>query len=86
MRDDRGHRLSDGAVLDVFDWPVSLARMTSDGRPSTFAGVDRTISVLDEDGLKLIVGAAAAVSLTAASDPFGFPADLPCVGACCKGR
>ncbi len=68
------------AGLDAFDWRVSMATVATDGPFSTFPSIDRTLTVLDGDGLELIVGDDAAVRLTAASAPFGFPADAPCRG------
>ena len=73
------------AGLDGFDWRVSLARVTADGPFSAFPGVDRTLAILDGAGLELTVGAGAAVRLTAASAPFGFPADAPCIGRLLSG-
>lgn len=74
-----------GTGLDAFDWRVSTARVAADGPFSTFPGVDRTLVVLTGAGLELTVGGDAPVRLTAASAPFGFPADAPCDGRLLAG-
>ena len=73
------------AGLDAFDWRVSMATVASDGPFSTFPGIDRTLAILDGEGLELMIGDAAPVRLTAASDPYGFPADAPCRGRLLAG-
>ena len=45
----------EGAGLDDFGWRVSMATVGSDGPFSAFAGVDRTLSVLEGDGIALEV-------------------------------
>lgn len=42
-----------GAGLDDFAWRVSLARIAADGPFSRFAGVDRIITLLEGDGVRL---------------------------------
>lgn len=69
-----------GAGLDAFDWRVSMATVASDGPFSTFPGIDRTLAILDGEGLELTVADGTPVRLTAESAPFGFPADAPCRG------
>ncbi|MGI3903547.1 MAG: HutD/Ves family protein [Janthinobacterium lividum] len=69
-----------GAGLDAFDWRVSMATVATDGPFSIFPGVDRTLTVLDGDGLDLFISVDEAVRLTADSAPLGFPADAPCRG------
>ena len=65
------------AGLDEFEWRVSRARIASDGPFSVFAGVDRTLTVLDGAGLRLVIGAGAPVDLTPSSAPLSFEADVP---------
>ncbi|WP_027051413.1 HutD family protein [Mesorhizobium erdmanii] len=67
----------DGAGLDAFDWRVSMARVEGSGPFSSFAGIDRTLSVLEGEGIVLDVAGRPAARLTPASQPFAFPADLP---------
>ena len=43
----------EGAALDGFDWRVSVARIAASGPFSTFAGVDRIITLLEGDGVRL---------------------------------
>lgn len=66
-----------GASLDDFDWRISLATVASDGPFSVFAGVDRTLCILDGAGIHLRVGDAHAQRLDAASDPVAFSGDAP---------
>ncbi|MFO1049064.1 MAG: HutD family protein [Geminicoccaceae bacterium] len=75
----------EGAGLDDFDWRVSMARVARPGPFSSFAGVDRTLAVLDGAGLRLDVTGRHPVELTAASPPCSFPADLPTTAALADG-
>jgi len=67
----------DGAGLDDFDWRVSMARVEAGGPFSSFAGIDRTLCVLEGQGIVLDIAGGAPAELTAASAPFSFPADVP---------
>lgn len=42
-----------GAGLEAFDWRVSIATIAASGPFSVFAGVDRTIMLLEGDGVRL---------------------------------
>lgn len=42
-----------GAGFEGFDWRVSIARIAASGPFSTFAGVDRIITLLEGDGVRL---------------------------------
>jgi uncharacterized protein len=66
-----------GASLDGFDWRVSMARVASSGPFSMFAGVDRTLAVLDGRGVRLSVAGRGMVALGPDTPPFAFPADVP---------
>jgi environmental stress-induced protein Ves len=66
----------DGASLDDFDWRVSMAHVGSDGPFSLFAGMDRTLCVLEGDGIALAVAERPEVELSLASEPFAFPGDV----------
>lgn len=65
----------EGADFDEFDWRVSMATVTNDGPFSTFPGVDRTLSILEGEGIILDIAGRDAATLTSASDPLSFPAD-----------
>ena len=65
----------DGAGLDDFDWRVSMAVVAAEGPFSAFPGVDRTLAVLDGNGLVLHGLPGGPVRLERAAAPFGFPAD-----------
>jgi environmental stress-induced protein Ves len=66
-----------GATLDDFDWRLSMARVEADGPFSAFPGIDRTLAVLEGEGIRLVVGDDSAVTLTQDSPPFAFAADRP---------
>ena len=67
----------EGAALDDFDWRVSMARVETDGPFSAFPGVDRTLAILEGEGLVLRVANQNPVELTGRSEPLSFPADAP---------
>jgi environmental stress-induced protein Ves len=66
----------EGASLDDFDWRVSMAHVGSDGPFSLFAGIDRTLCVLEGEGIVLQVAGRPEVALNCASEPFAFPGDV----------
>ena len=66
----------EGASLDDFDWRLSMARVEAPGPFSSFAGVDRTLALLDGHALVLRLDDRT-VTVTAASEPLSFPADVP---------
>jgi len=63
-----------GASVDNFDWRISMATVASDGPFSVFLGIDRTLSVLEGDGIVLNVEGQMS-TLTRESAPLGFAAD-----------
>ncbi|MFN7103700.1 MAG: HutD family protein [Pseudorhizobium sp.] len=65
------------ASVDTFDWRISMAAVAQDGPFSVFPGVDRTLSVLEGNGIDLTVDGREATRLTQASAPLAFPADAP---------
>ncbi|OHV59736.1 HutD-family protein [Mesorhizobium sp. LCM 4577] len=67
----------DGAGLDDFDWRVSMARVETSGPFSSFAGIDRTLTVLEGDGVILAIAGQPPTRLTTASVPLAFPGDAP---------
>ncbi len=75
----------DGAGLDDFDWRVSMARVEGGGPFSGFAGVDRTLAVLEGEGIVLDIAGQPPARLTGASAPLSFPADVPTTAALISG-
>jgi environmental stress-induced protein Ves len=67
----------EGAGLDDFGWRVSMARVERDGPFSAFPGVDRTLTILDGEGLRLAVAGRPAIVVDAGAEPLTFPADAP---------
>lgn len=64
-----------GSDADRFDWRVSIAHVGTDGPFSLFPGVDRTIALLEGNGLLLDLPDDRTVTLTGTSDPFSFSGD-----------
>ncbi len=68
-----------GTGLDAFDWRVSIATIAASGPFSVFAGVDRTIMLLDGEGVRLhAADADAGVDhrLDRPHEPFAFSGDV----------
>jgi environmental stress-induced protein Ves len=61
-----------GAPLNEIDWRISLATIAADGPFSTFAGIERTLSVIRGAGIRLTVGNEAPKLLLGDSDPCTF--------------
>lgn len=61
--------------LDGFDWRISMAEVKADGAFSSFPGIDRTLLVLEGDGIMLSVADRALARLDRDSI-HGFPGDL----------
>jgi environmental stress-induced protein Ves len=61
-----------GSTFDDFAWRVSIADVAADGPFSRFAGIDRTIVLLDGDGMKLILDGAGEHRLDTPFEPFEF--------------
>lgn len=64
-----------GAAFDEFDWRVSIATIASEGPFSTFPGVDRTITLVAGEGMRL-VGADLDQALDRVGVPFSFSGDV----------
>ncbi len=67
----------EGAGLADFDWRVSMATVATDGPFSVFPGIDRTLSILEGEGMTLFIEGRAPERLTQASEPLPFAADAP---------
>ncbi|MFW8609274.1 HutD family protein [Rhizobium beringeri] len=65
------------ASINDFDWRISMATVAEDGPFSIFPGIDRTLAILDGNGMVLDVDGSSPVLLTTASDPLAFLADIP---------
>ncbi len=66
----------EGAALSDFDWRVSMATVATDGPFSIFPGIDRTLSIIDGNGMQLAIDGDAPLLLTQESAPLAFPADV----------
>lgn len=64
------------AKLDEFIWRVSMAQVKTDGPFSSFAGIDRTLLILEGEGLDLTVADQDAVRIDRNTQHF-FPGDQP---------
>jgi environmental stress-induced protein Ves len=64
-----------GAGLDTFDWRVSMATVEVGGPFSLFAGVDRSLTVL-EGRLTLTIEGRGAMTMDEESQPIAFPGDV----------
>ncbi|MBY3597935.1 HutD/Ves family protein [Rhizobium bangladeshense] len=65
------------ASIDGFDWRISMATVAEDGPFSIFPGIDRTLAVLEGNGMVLAIDGRAPALLTTQSAPLSFPADIP---------
>ena len=75
----------EAAGLADFDWRVSMATVASDGPFSVFPGIDRTLSILDGQGMTLFIDGQDPVLLTVQSDPLPFAADAPTTATLSNG-
>ncbi len=66
----------EGASLSEFDWRVSMATVASDGPFSAFPGIDRTLSILEGNGMTLSIEGRDRAPLTQTTAPLAFPADV----------
>ncbi len=66
----------DRAGIDDFGWRVSMALVAADGPFSVFPGVERTLSVLEGNGIALHIAGQEPVTLDVHAPPFRFAADL----------
>ncbi|WP_421913559.1 HutD family protein [Mesorhizobium sp.] len=73
------------AGLDDFDWRISMARVENGGPFSQFAGIDRTLAVLEGEGISLHIAGRPSVAMTRAAAPLFFPADAPTTAALISG-
>ncbi len=69
-----------------FDWRISLATVGASGPFSVFAGIDRTIAVLEGGGMQLTVDGRREPPLLMASAPFAFSGDAEVQADCLGGE
>jgi hypothetical protein len=65
-----------GSSLDDFAWRVSMARVERAGPFSRFAGVDRSIALVEGQGMTLAIAGRGQVAVEATTPPFAFPGDV----------
>lgn len=65
------------ATPDTMDWRVSMAIVAGNGAFSSFPGVDRTLTILQGEGLRLELEGHPPALLSQRSAPFPFDADIP---------
>jgi environmental stress-induced protein Ves len=65
-----------GATVANFDWRLSMATVATDGPFSLFPGIDRTLLVLDGEGIALTVGETSPMMLAPSSAPHAFAGDV----------
>jgi environmental stress-induced protein Ves len=71
--------------LEEFDWRISMASVASDGPFSLFAGIDRTLSILEGEGIMLAIDGQEPLTLDRRSPPLSFPADRATTGMLVAG-
>lgn len=69
-----------------FDWRISLATVGASGPFSVFPGIDRTIAVLQGDGMQLTVDGRREPPLLIGSPPFAFSGDAEVQADCLGGE
>lgn len=67
-----------GAGFEEFDWRVSIAEVRAAGPFSVFAGIDRTLAILE--GRMVLNFSDREVTLDPHSAPFAFAGDAACFG------
>lgn len=70
----------EGAGFEDFLWRISSAHVAAPGPFSTFAGIDRTLSVLGSRRLELDIAGRGVVALDGTSPPYHFPGDIAVSG------
>nr|WP_232793022.1 HutD family protein [Caulobacter hibisci] len=70
-----------GAGLDAFDWRLSIAEVASAGPFSVFPGVDRVLTVIAGEGLRLSIDGQGEALLDETAAPLAFPGDAPASAA-----
>lgn len=71
------------AGLETFDWRISFAEVASEGPFSAFPDVDRTLTVVDGEGIVLSFGEEE--RMLRRFEPFAFPGDVACAARLIAG-
>lgn len=74
----------EGAGFEDFVWRMSMAQVAADGPFSAFPGVDRTLTLIEGEGIALDFSGAA-VALAPGAAPFAFPGEAPVTGRLAQG-
>lgn len=75
-----------GAGMERFDWRVSIAHIASDGPFSAFPGVDRVITLLEGEGVRLLASDGSFDHrLDTPLAPFVFAGESPVLGTLLAG-
>ncbi|ADH90841.1 protein of unknown function DUF886 [Ancylobacter novellus DSM 506] len=70
----------EGAGLEAFGWRLSMAGVTADGPFSAFSDIDRTLAVLEGEGIALDVEGRGTLRVTRDGEPASFPGGAPTFG------
>lgn len=70
----------EGASLDSFLWRLSIAQVGQSGPFSAFPGIDRTLTVLKGEGLKLDFDEGSDLVIDVPCRPVSFDGERPCQG------
>lgn len=73
------------ATLDSFEWRISIALLEADAEFSEFPGIDRTLTIIEGDGIALVVDGIEHRLDTSAA-PLRFAGDRPARAALLGGR
>jgi environmental stress-induced protein Ves len=73
-----------GAGTGDFEWRISRARVAASGAFSHFAGIDRTLTVVEGPGIDLVFGERT-VRLDPSSAPYAFAGEDPVEGLVASG-
>jgi environmental stress-induced protein Ves len=65
-----------GAAFDDFHWRISMAHVAKPGPFSLFPEIDRTLAVIEGDGIALEIEGRGTVRLGPDAPPFSFPGDV----------
>ena len=68
-------RFPPGSTLDDFEWRVSMARVEAAGPFSRFRGIDRSLALVEGEGVALVIDGGQPVRIDEQSPPFSFSGD-----------